>query len=214
MFCLTSDRVQPEAKWKLSGAETYSKMRLKLVPNYNYDPHTEPSALRDNMGMLESINVLKSGFFINRLGIFMWFSGADSPRSSEPLPLAVAKEAKVSDMEDDQLGEEDVGFLDNKWVSNVHQLLLCVKFSANYITIYHVLILSGWREKMRARKKNWFCLKTASWSPSSPWFRVAWRLPHIIFTSMMAAVRRERPRKVMGVTVPCFLIFIFFKESY
>eukprot|EP00063_Salmo_salar_P029398 XP_014004233.1 PREDICTED: neurobeachin-like protein 2 isoform X1 [Salmo salar] len=40
--------------------------------------------------------------------------GADSPRSSEPLPLAVAKEAKVSDMEDDQLGEEDIVFLDNK----------------------------------------------------------------------------------------------------
>uniref|UniRef100_A0A4W6DRB4 Neurobeachin-like protein 2 n=1 Tax=Lates calcarifer TaxID=8187 RepID=A0A4W6DRB4_LATCA len=77
-----------DVKWKLSNAETYSKMRLKLVPNYNYDPHSEASALRDNMGM--------------------------SPRSSEPLPLAVAKEAKVSDMEDDQLGEEDLVFLDNK----------------------------------------------------------------------------------------------------
>ncbi|XP_026148843.1 neurobeachin-like protein 2 isoform X3 [Mastacembelus armatus] len=92
---LTSDRgawankVQPEVKWKLSSAETYSKMRLKLVPNFNYDPHIEPSALRDNMG-------------------------ADSPRSSEPIPLAVAKEAKVSDMEDDQLGEEDLVFVDNK----------------------------------------------------------------------------------------------------
>ncbi|XP_022621350.1 neurobeachin-like protein 2 isoform X1 [Seriola dumerili] len=84
-----ANRVQPEVKWKLSNAETYSKMRLKLVPNYNYDTHSEASALRDNMG-------------------------ADSPRSSEPLPLAVAKEAKVSDMEDDQLGEEDLVFLDNK----------------------------------------------------------------------------------------------------
>lgn len=44
----------------------------------------------------------------------MLFSGADSPRSSEPIPLAVAKEAKVSDMEEDQLGEEDVIFLDDK----------------------------------------------------------------------------------------------------
>ncbi|XP_073341280.1 neurobeachin-like protein 2 isoform X2 [Pagrus major] len=84
-----ANRIQPEVKLKLSGAETYSKMRLKLVPNYNYDPHSEASAQRDNMG-------------------------ADSPRSSEPLPLAVAKEAKVSDMEDDQLGEEDVVFLDDK----------------------------------------------------------------------------------------------------
>uniref|UniRef100_A0A669EV45 Neurobeachin-like protein 2 n=1 Tax=Oreochromis niloticus TaxID=8128 RepID=A0A669EV45_ORENI len=79
--------IQPEVKWKLSNAETYSKMRLKLVPNYNYDPHSEASALRDNMG-------------------------AESPRGSEPLPLAVAKEAKVSDMEDDQLGEEDLLFWD------------------------------------------------------------------------------------------------------
>lgn len=34
----------------MSSAETYSKMRLKLVPNYNYDPHSEASAQRDNMG--------------------------------------------------------------------------------------------------------------------------------------------------------------------
>ncbi|XP_030605793.1 neurobeachin-like protein 2 isoform X4 [Archocentrus centrarchus] len=83
-----ANRVQPEVKWKLSNAETYSKMRLKLVPNFNYDPHSDASALRDNMG-------------------------AESPRGSEPLPLAVAKEAKVSDMEDDQLEEEDLLFLDN-----------------------------------------------------------------------------------------------------
>ncbi|XP_017281990.1 neurobeachin-like protein 2 isoform X2 [Kryptolebias marmoratus] len=80
---------QPEVKWKLSSAETYSKMRLKLVPNYDYDPHSEASALRDNMG-------------------------AESPRSSEPLPLAVAKEAKVRNMEDDHLEEEDLLFSDNK----------------------------------------------------------------------------------------------------
>ncbi|XP_028841134.1 neurobeachin-like protein 2 isoform X3 [Denticeps clupeoides] len=80
-------RVQPEVKWKLSSAETYSKMRLKLVPNYSYDPHTDAAALRDNMG-------------------------AESPRSStETLPLAVAKEAKVSEMEDDQLGDEDLFLL-------------------------------------------------------------------------------------------------------
>uniref|UniRef100_M4AIB3 Neurobeachin-like protein 2 n=1 Tax=Xiphophorus maculatus TaxID=8083 RepID=M4AIB3_XIPMA len=84
-----ANRVQPEVKWKLSAAETYSKMRLKLVPNYNYDSHSEASALRDNMG-------------------------AESPRSSDPIPLAVAKEAKVSDMEDDHLEEEDFVFLDNK----------------------------------------------------------------------------------------------------
>ncbi|KAJ0000349.1 hypothetical protein NQD34_012191 [Periophthalmus magnuspinnatus] len=84
-----ANKIQPPVKWKLSNAETYSKMRLKLVPNYNYDSHSEASALRDNMGV-------------------------ESPRSSEPLPLAVAKAAKVSDMEDDQLGEEDLLYLDKK----------------------------------------------------------------------------------------------------
>lgn len=49
-----------------------------------------------------------------KMFLFLSSSGADSPRSSEPLPLAVAKQAKVSDMEDDQLGEEDVVFLDDK----------------------------------------------------------------------------------------------------
>uniref|UniRef100_A0A8C4ZPY9 Neurobeachin-like 2 n=1 Tax=Gadus morhua TaxID=8049 RepID=A0A8C4ZPY9_GADMO len=90
---LTSERgawaykVQPQINWKLSSAETYSKMRLKLVPNYNHDTHSEASALRDNMGI---------------------------PHSSDLLTLAVAKEVKVSDMEDDQLGDEDVIFWDNK----------------------------------------------------------------------------------------------------
>lgn len=49
MFLIS--RVQSEVNWKLSSAETYSKMRLKLVPNYNYDPHSDASAQRDNMGM-------------------------------------------------------------------------------------------------------------------------------------------------------------------
>lgn len=93
-------------------------MRLKLVPNYNYDPHSEASAQRDNMGTSLRENKL---FCLNkrctmRTPLFLPPTGADSPRSPEPLPLAVAKEAKVSDMEDDQLAEEDVIFLDDKWV--------------------------------------------------------------------------------------------------
>ncbi|MBN3300810.1 NBEL2 protein, partial [Amia calva] len=82
-------RVQSEVKWKVSSAETYSKMRLKLVPNYNFDSHQEASALRDNMG-------------------------TDNRNQTETLPLAVAKEAKVSDMEDDQLNDEDLLHLDNQ----------------------------------------------------------------------------------------------------
>lgn len=45
-----SPRNPPEVRWKLSSAETYSRMRLKLVPNLNFDQHLEASALRDNLG--------------------------------------------------------------------------------------------------------------------------------------------------------------------
>uniref|UniRef100_A0A4W4FU23 Neurobeachin-like protein 2 n=1 Tax=Electrophorus electricus TaxID=8005 RepID=A0A4W4FU23_ELEEL len=82
-------RDQPKVKWKLSSVETYSKMRLKLVPNYSFSQHSEASALRDNMG-------------------------ASHCTSTESLPLAVAKEAKVSDMEDDQLEDEDLLYIDNQ----------------------------------------------------------------------------------------------------
>ncbi|XP_072010630.1 neurobeachin-like protein 2 isoform X2 [Engystomops pustulosus] len=79
-----ADRTPAEVRWKLSGAETYSRMRLKLVPNYQFDAHSEASALRDNLGT--------------------------DPSQAPPdaLPLAVAKEAKVNEQEDDQLGEEDL----------------------------------------------------------------------------------------------------------
>ncbi|XP_062913312.1 neurobeachin-like protein 2 isoform X1 [Mobula hypostoma] len=85
-----AERNPSEIKWKLSSAETYSRMRLKLVPNYNFDKHLDASALRDNLG-------------------------SDQARTPpESLPLAVAKEAKVSELEDDQLGDEDLVFLNNQ----------------------------------------------------------------------------------------------------
>lgn len=90
-------------------------MRLKLVPNYNYDSHSDASAQRDNMGMWQHMTGFTSCLqHCQHALIFMVFSGADSPRSSEPIPLAVAKEAKVSDMEEDQLGDEDVIYLEDK----------------------------------------------------------------------------------------------------
>ncbi|NXI79511.1 NBEL2 protein, partial [Rhipidura dahli] len=85
-----ADLNPPEVRWKLSSAETYSRMRLKLVPNLNFDQHLEASALRDNLG-------------------------ADHLQNpAESLPLAMAKEAKVSELEDDQLAEEDLPVLDNQ----------------------------------------------------------------------------------------------------
>ncbi|NWU50521.1 NBEL2 protein, partial [Dromas ardeola] len=85
-----ADRNPPEVRWKLSSAETYSRMRLKLVPNLNFDQHLEASALRDNLGADHLHN------------------------PTESLPLTMAKEAKVSELEDDQLAEEDLPVLDNQ----------------------------------------------------------------------------------------------------
>ena len=33
--------------WKLSTTENFSRMRLKLTPNYHFNPHIEASRLRD-----------------------------------------------------------------------------------------------------------------------------------------------------------------------
>uniref|UniRef100_A0AAR2L756 Neurobeachin-like protein 2 n=1 Tax=Pygocentrus nattereri TaxID=42514 RepID=A0AAR2L756_PYGNA len=125
-----ANRDQPEVKWKLSSAETYSKMRLKLVPNYNFNSHSEASALRDNMGV---------------------------PRSSEPLPLAVAKEAKVSDMEDDQLEEEDLMVEEGEEESQKEKLVLsedcelitivAVVPGRLEVTTHHIYFYDGSSEK-------------------------------------------------------------------
>uniref|UniRef100_A0A663DUJ7 Neurobeachin like 1 n=1 Tax=Aquila chrysaetos chrysaetos TaxID=223781 RepID=A0A663DUJ7_AQUCH len=68
--------------WKLSNVENFSRMRLKLVQNYNFNSHQDASDLRDNLGELPS---------------------------SESLLLEVVKQVKVSDLEDDvlELPEED-----------------------------------------------------------------------------------------------------------
>lgn len=50
MFILNIDRKQNPIHWKLANVENYSRMRLKLVPNYNFKTHDEASALRDNLG--------------------------------------------------------------------------------------------------------------------------------------------------------------------
>uniref|UniRef100_A0A8C2D421 Neurobeachin-like protein 2 n=1 Tax=Cyprinus carpio TaxID=7962 RepID=A0A8C2D421_CYPCA len=76
---------QKDIHWKLSSAENYSRMRLKLVRNYNFDPHKEASALRDNLGVQhQQVN-------------------------TESLLLEAVKQVKVSDLEDDilELLEED-----------------------------------------------------------------------------------------------------------
>lgn len=44
--------------WKVSSAENFSRMRLKLVRSYNFDSHREASALRDNLGESTSCLVI------------------------------------------------------------------------------------------------------------------------------------------------------------
>nr|XP_046237948.1 neurobeachin-like protein 1 isoform X2 [Scatophagus argus] len=80
-----ADRQQDEMHWRVSSAENFSRMRLKLVRNYNFDPHREASALRDNLGVHQQrVN-------------------------PESLLLEAVKQVKVSDLEDDilELPEDD-----------------------------------------------------------------------------------------------------------
>ncbi|XP_030637055.1 neurobeachin-like protein 1 [Chanos chanos] len=79
------EKEQAEMHWKLSSAENYSRMRLKLVRNYSFDPHREASALRDNLGVQQQ------------------------QVSAESFPLEAVKQVKVSDLEDDilELPEDD-----------------------------------------------------------------------------------------------------------
>ncbi|XP_053786341.1 neurobeachin-like protein 2 isoform X1 [Desmodus rotundus] len=86
-------RDPPTPRWKMSSAETYSRMRLKLVPNHHFNSHLEASALRDNLG-----------------------EAPLTPTEEASLPLAVTKEAKVSalpeELQEDQLGEDELASLE------------------------------------------------------------------------------------------------------
>ncbi|XP_051283304.1 neurobeachin-like protein 1 isoform X1 [Dicentrarchus labrax] len=87
-----ADRQQDKMHWRLSSAENFSRMRLKLVRNYNFEPHREASALRDNLGVHQQrVN-------------------------PESLLLEAVKQVKVSDLEDDilELPEDDPAAANNQ----------------------------------------------------------------------------------------------------
>ncbi|XP_029923229.1 neurobeachin-like protein 1 isoform X1 [Myripristis murdjan] len=87
-----AERQQDEMHWRVSSAENYSRMRLKLVRNYSFDPHREASALRDNLGVHQQrVN-------------------------PESLLLEAVKQVKVSDLEDDilELPEDDPAATNNQ----------------------------------------------------------------------------------------------------
>ncbi|KAL4217498.1 Neurobeachin-like protein 1 [Mactra antiquata] len=71
--------------WKLSNQENFSRMKVKLIQNYNFDLHKEASLLRDNMGV------------------------EDTAFTDELNRIVVAKEALVSkeNIGDDGIGDED-----------------------------------------------------------------------------------------------------------
>ncbi|XP_053452909.1 neurobeachin-like protein 1 isoform X1 [Nycticebus coucang] len=81
-----AERKQNPLHWKLANVENYSRMRLKLVPNYNFKTHEEASALRDNLGIQHS------------------------QPSNDSLLLEVVKQVKINDVEEDTLDlpEEDI----------------------------------------------------------------------------------------------------------
>ncbi|XP_043931342.1 neurobeachin-like protein 1 [Protopterus annectens] len=81
-----ADRYHTPMHWKLSSVENFSRMRLKLIPNYNFDPHLEASAQRDNLGMQHTLPC------------------------SESLMLEAVKQVKISEMEDDGLDIPDEDF--------------------------------------------------------------------------------------------------------
>uniref|UniRef100_A0A4W3HXN9 Neurobeachin-like protein 2 n=1 Tax=Callorhinchus milii TaxID=7868 RepID=A0A4W3HXN9_CALMI len=84
-----ADKNQAAVYWKLSSVENYSRMRLKLIQNYNFDPHSDASALRDNLGVQHTVP------------------------TNDTLLLEAVKQVKVSDLQDDRLADEDLSVLSN-----------------------------------------------------------------------------------------------------
>jgi len=87
--------------WKLSPNETIHRMRLKLVPNPNFDSHAEASASRDNIK-----------------------SKSDGPRSNV-LELQISKDALTSHEEhaEDCLTEDDLRAMAKEQVSGQKMII-------------------------------------------------------------------------------------------
>ncbi|KAM4626241.1 neurobeachin-like protein 1 [Discoglossus pictus] len=112
-----ADRRENRDHWKLSNVENYSRMRLKLIQNNNFDPYLEASALRDNLGIQQA------------------------EPSSESLLLEAAKQVKVSDLDDDglELPEEDntVNINEKEEQSQKEKPVLCEE--CELITVMEVI---------------------------------------------------------------------------
>ncbi|KAM8934102.1 neurobeachin-like protein 1 [Pelodytes ibericus] len=132
-----ADRKPNLYHWKLSSVENYSRMRLKLVQNNNFDPHLEASALRDNLGVQQM------------------------EPSSDSLLLEVVKQVKVSDLGDDGLDlpeeENTVNISDKEEQSQKEKTVLSedcelitvmdVIFGRLEVTTRHIYFYDGSTEK-------------------------------------------------------------------
>uniref|UniRef100_A0A452HZU3 Neurobeachin-like protein 2 n=1 Tax=Gopherus agassizii TaxID=38772 RepID=A0A452HZU3_9SAUR len=133
-----AERKQNPIHWKLSNVENYSRMRLKLVQNYNFNSHQEASDLRDNLGMQQT------------------------QPSSESLLLEVVKQVKVSDMEDDilELPEEDAteeqGQKEKLVLSEECELITLIDVIPGRleVTTQHICFYDGSIEKEEGEHQN------------------------------------------------------------
>ncbi|KAF4521974.1 hypothetical protein B566_EDAN012523, partial [Ephemera danica] len=100
--------------WKLSHRENVSRMRLKLVPNLTFDPHTEASNLRDNTASVVWFccscwySCGFAAFDASTACMAGWLSrsGADATELS-PLSHLSAAALPASDEDEDALPEDD-----------------------------------------------------------------------------------------------------------
>ena len=104
--------------WKLAYNENYERMRMKLIPNANFDPHIEASAQRDNV----TVNKKDVMNLLNRLHL-----SKDAVRT-EHLEDSLTEEGKKS----------AVCLLNVQWGLSMndvtHFLDLCQVFKYLYIT--------------------------------------------------------------------------------
>nr|CAB3264213.1 neurobeachin-like protein 1 [Phallusia mammillata] len=98
---LWRDRNPGKTYWKLSNAENFSRMRLKLTENYNFDRHEDSSRLRDNLAP----NDVK-----------------ELTNQEALVPASAVLPASDASKEDDSVGDEDWSLLaTNTGASNDEQ---------------------------------------------------------------------------------------------
>ena len=84
----------PAEYWRLAANENFMRMRMKLVPNANYDPHLDASAHRDNVRLedleVENKNLLEMQISKEAVGAEQ--SGGDDDSLTEEELKSIAKQ--------------------------------------------------------------------------------------------------------------------------